>query len=143
MSTHGSATALEETLHETETTQITISDALRRRALSVINDRRTDPLSVTLWRSTIRGLLTLCGAPVPEKRSSTRPTSRLSHNEPEQRRRRFIMGTLENSRDPKLLANTGKHFAFSRCGELNLFGMVDAQLAVVEAELLVRNGLIS
>jgi len=43
MSTHVSATALEETPHETETTQITISDALRRRALLVINDRRTDP----------------------------------------------------------------------------------------------------
>jgi len=50
MSTHVSATALEETPHETETTQITISDALRRRAQSVINDRRTDPQ----WRSIIR-----------------------------------------------------------------------------------------
>src|SRR5829696_5553084 len=50
MSTHGSATALEETPHETETTQITISDALRRRALSVINDMTTDPE----WRSIVR-----------------------------------------------------------------------------------------
>ena len=50
MSTHVSATALEETPHETETTQITISDALRRRAQSVINDRRTDPQ----WRSIVR-----------------------------------------------------------------------------------------
>ena len=50
MSTHVSATALEETPHETETNQITISDALRRRALSVINDRRTDPQ----WRSIVR-----------------------------------------------------------------------------------------
>jgi hypothetical protein len=46
------------------------------------------------------------------------------------------MGALENSRDPKLLANTVKHFAFTRCGELNLCGMVDAQLAVLEGELL-------
>jgi hypothetical protein len=50
MSTHVSATALEETPHETETTQITISDALRRRAQSVINDTRTDPQ----WRSIVR-----------------------------------------------------------------------------------------
>src|SRR6186997_2282422 len=50
MSTHVSATALEETSHETETTQITITDALRRRAQSVINDRRTDPQ----WRSIVR-----------------------------------------------------------------------------------------
>lgn len=50
MSTDVSATALEETPHETETTQITITDALRDRALSVINDRSTDPQ----WRSIIR-----------------------------------------------------------------------------------------
>jgi len=50
MSTHVSATALEETPHETETTQITITDALRRRALSVINDGRTHPQ----WRSIVR-----------------------------------------------------------------------------------------
>jgi hypothetical protein len=47
-----------------------------------------------------------------------------------------LMGTMENSRDPKLLANTAKHFAFTHCGESNLFGMVDAQLAAVEGELL-------
>ena len=49
MSTHGSATALEETPHESETTQIT-SDALRRRAQAVINDRETDPQ----WRPIVR-----------------------------------------------------------------------------------------
>src|SRR5262249_59009987 len=37
-----------------------------------------------------------------------------------------LMGTLENSTDPKVLANTAKHFAFTRCGESNLFAMVDA-----------------
>jgi hypothetical protein len=47
-----------------------------------------------------------------------------------------LMGALENSRDPKLLANTAKHFAFARCSELNLYGIVDAQIAVVESELL-------
>ena len=47
-----------------------------------------------------------------------------------------LMGTLQNSADPKVLANTVKHFTFTRCGELNLFGMVDAQIAVVEGELL-------
>ena len=50
MSTHVSATALEETPHESETTQITISDELRRRAQAVINDRRTDPQ----WQSIVR-----------------------------------------------------------------------------------------
>ena len=52
-----------------------------------------------------------------------------------------LMGTLENSRDPKVLANTAKHFAFTRCGELNLYGMVDAQIAVVEGELLAGDAI--
>jgi len=50
MSTHVSATALEETPHETETTTIPISDELRRRAQSVINDRSIDPQ----WRNIVR-----------------------------------------------------------------------------------------
>jgi hypothetical protein len=48
-----------------------------------------------------------------------------------------LMATLENSSEPAL-AYTAKHFAFTRCGELNLYGMVDAQIAVVEHELLAK-----
>ena len=47
-----------------------------------------------------------------------------------------LMATLQNSAQPKVLANTAKHFAFTRCGELNLYGIVDAQIAVLEGELL-------
>lgn len=50
-----------------------------------------------------------------------------------------LMGTLQNSSEPEALAHAAKHFAFTRCGELNLFGMVDAQIAVVEDELLTNN----
>jgi hypothetical protein len=46
-----------------------------------------------------------------------------------------LMGTLQHSTHPEALANTVKHLAFTRCGEFNLFGMVDAQLAVIEGEL--------
>jgi hypothetical protein len=42
---------------------------------------------------------------------------------------------------PKALANTVKHLAFTRCGELNLYSMVDAQIAVAEGELLAGNTL--
>ena len=51
------------------------------------------------------------------------------------------MGTVEDSTYPKELSNTAKHFAFSRCAELNLYGIVDAQIAVVEDELLASNRL--
>ena len=52
-----------------------------------------------------------------------------------------LMGMLENSAHPKLLANAAKHFAFTRCAELNLYGMVDAQLPLVEGELLADSSL--
>jgi len=50
-----------------------------------------------------------------------------------------LMGTLENSTHPKLLANVVKHFAFTVCSESNLYGIVDAQIAVFKGELLVRS----
>lgn len=48
------------------------------------------------------------------------------------------MSTIENSRQSKVLANQVKHIAFTRCGELNCYGMVDAQIAAIEGELLVN-----
>jgi len=54
-----------------------------------------------------------------------------------------VMGMLENSTDPKVLANAAKHFAFTRCGELSLFGMVDAQIAAVEGQLFAGDTLAS
>src|SRR5687768_3058091 len=158
MSTHGSATALEETPHETETTQITISDALRRRAQSVINDRRTDPQ----WRSIVRYALEINDpwlADIVRRASagekiidSTDFTLEPQFNDDSHEAKVealaeiicraadesaaalfVLMGALENSSDPKLLTNTAKHFAFTHCGESNLFGMVDAQLAAIES----------
>lgn len=41
-----------------------------------------------------------------------------------------------SSVDPTIIANTVKHFAFTRCGELNVYGMVEAHIAVLESELL-------
>jgi hypothetical protein len=46
------------------------------------------------------------------------------------------MGTLQNSSDHTVLANTTKHFAFTRCGEFNAYGMVEAQIAALKNELL-------
>jgi hypothetical protein len=49
-----------------------------------------------------------------------------------------LMATLENSRHPKALANSAKHLALTRCSELNLYGLVEAQVATVEQELLAN-----
>ena len=168
MSMHGSASAQEETPHETETIQITISDALRRRAQSVINDGSIDPQ----WRSIIRYALEISDPLLPdlvrradagEKIIETTEFSTQEINEDDSNEEKVealteiicqagdetaaalfvLMGTLENSAHPKLLANAVKHFAFTRCAELNLYGMVDAQLPLVEGELLADSSLVS
>jgi len=47
-----------------------------------------------------------------------------------------LMRTLEKSIDAKPLVNKAKHFVFARCAESDLLGLVDTQIAVIEAELL-------
>ena len=166
MTTHVSATA-QETPHVTETTQITtISEALKRRAQVVINDRSIDPQ----WRTVIRYGLEINDPWLPDlvRRAdageqiidtldfSLAPETNNDDASSEEKIEALteiicragdesaaalfvLMGTLENSMHPKLLANAAKHFAFTRCGEVNLFGMVDAQIAVMEGELLSGN----
>ena len=155
MTTHGSATAREETPH--------VSDALRRRAQAVINDTSID----SEWRAIIRYAFEINDpwladlvrrADAGEKIIDTTelsPTIETNHEDDSSEEKIealaeiicragdeaaaalfVLIGTLENSTHPKLLANAAKHFAFTRCAELNLFGMVDAQIAVVEDELL-------
>jgi len=46
-----------------------------------------------------------------------------------------LLSTLENSTHPKALANTAKHLTFTHCGELNVNGMVDTQIALLESNL--------
>jgi hypothetical protein len=46
-----------------------------------------------------------------------------------------LLATIEDAKHPKAVANSAKHLAFTRCGELNLFSMVEEQVATVEHEL--------
>jgi len=176
MTMHGSATALEETPHAAETTltetnasetnaNSTISDALRRRAQSVINDDSIDPR----WQAVIRYALEIndpwladlvrradAGESIIDAVEFSLEPATSEHDSSESKIEALaeiicrasneaaaalfvIMGTLENSTHPKLLANSAKHLAFTRCAESNLFGIVDAQIAVVEGELLAGN----
>ena len=160
MDTHSSASVRVETPHETETTQITISNSLRRRAQAVINDASID----LQWRNIVRYALEINDPLLPDlvRRADAGETiidfSETSEtNEDHSDREKIealvgiisgtggakaagalfvLMGTVENSSEPEALANAAKHFAFTHCGELNLYGMVDAQLAAVEGELL-------
>jgi len=47
----------------------------------------------------------------------------------------LLMGILEKSANSKVLARMAKHVAFAHCSELNVDGMVDAQIAAIEHEL--------
>lgn len=54
-----------------------------------------------------------------------------------------LMATVENADHPKALANFAKHLAFTHCGELNVNGMVDAQIAMIQGELLASDMVVS
>ena len=59
-------------------------------------------------------------------------------NDPERKSAALLvlMSTLQNAADPKALAKVAKRIALSRCGELDPYGMVDVQIAMLEDELL-------
>ena len=168
MVTHSSAPVRVETPHETETTQITISNALRRRAQGVINDTSIDPQ----WRNIVRYALEINDPLLPDlvrradagERIIDTPDFSQTHAIDEDHSERekieamediicgtggakaagalfVLMGTLHKSTEPEALAHQAMHFAFTRCGELNVFGIVEAQLAVVEGELLAGDKL--
>ncbi|HEU4712369.1 MAG TPA: hypothetical protein VFS76_12430 [Pyrinomonadaceae bacterium] len=167
MSTHGSsAPERKATPHATNsTTNQTISDAIKRRAQSLINDRNIDEsdrafIRYALATNDASGLSELvrradAGEPFIDDSYLAEANDEISTEEklerlaamicqagsqPETRSAALLvlMSTLETSTEPKLQANYVKHIAFTRCGELNCFGMVDTQIAAIESELLVN-----
>jgi hypothetical protein len=164
MATDTSASMREEAPHATETIQITISDALRRRAQSIIYDSLIDPQ----WRSIIRYALetndpwladlvhrvdagetiidTIDFSQTPETKADDISEAKIEAlaeiicraGDQSAAALFVMMGTLEHSTQPRILANTAKHFAFACCGESNLYGMVDAQIGLLELELLAE-----
>ena len=155
MASHSSATAREETPHVNRTTRTnTIMNALKQRALSVLNDTSIDAQSRAIIRyameindpwlaKLVRSaeaeatiVQTDSGDASSEEKIGPLAEMICRGGEEAAAALLVLMATLENSTDPKALANLAKHLAFTRCGELNLNGMVDAQIAVLESELL-------
>jgi hypothetical protein len=153
----------EETPHATKSinnnsiTNNPISDAVKRRTQSLIKDKSIDADG----RAWIRYALEIndpaltelvrradAGEPIidshlleaDEEVSSEEKIGRLAEmicqSETTSAALLVLMSTLERSPQPKVLANDVKHIAFTRCGELNCYGMVDAQIARIESELL-------
>jgi hypothetical protein len=165
MSMHSSSAPERQATPHATNSGNTISDAVRRRAHALINDRTFDAnervwIRYALETNDAAGLSELvrradAGEPIIDDSHLLEPTEEVSTEEkleplaemicragdqPESRSAALLvlMSTLENSTEPKVLANHVKHLAFTRCGELNCFGMVDAQIAPIESELLVN-----
>lgn len=130
-----------------------ISAALKRRAQSIINDKSidaqtrviirygleiNDPWLPELVRCVVAGESIIDNLYVHSSEEKIEALTDLicrAGDEPSAALL-VLLSTLENSAHPKALANTAKHVAFTSCGRLNLFGMVDSQIAVLEGKLL-------
>ena len=160
MANHSSATAREPHVNRTTRTN-TIINALKQRAQSVLNDKSIDAQSRAIIRHALETnnpwlAEMVRRADAGETIVDTLDVSQTSERDEGDSRKEKIealaeiicgagdesaaallvlMGMLQNSADPAVLANTAKHFAFTCCGELNVNGMVDAQIAVLESEL--------
>ena len=157
-----------ETPHSATSKTNTITDALRRRAQSLIKDKSIDASERVLIRYALEiddPMLPelvrradvgepIIDADLSEANDEVSAEEKLEllaelicrpGDEPEIRSAALLvlMATIENSTNPKVLANHVKHITFTRCGELNCYGMVDAQVATIEAELLATNTLIT
>src|SRR5215204_4289500 len=156
-----SSAAVRETPHLNQTSRTnTAIDALRRRAEAVLNDRSIDPQSRAIIRYALETndpwlaklvrradagetILDSAGflktfSTDEEKTAALAEMICRAGDEAETKSAALLvlMSTLENASHPKALASLAKHFAFTRCGELNVNGMVEAQIPVIESELL-------
>ena len=165
MANHSSATAREHTPHVNRISRTnTIMNALKRRAQAVLNDTSIDPQSRAIIRYALEvndpWLAQLvrradAGEPIVDAIDFSETPSSDEHDESDDRIQALaqmicragdeaetksaallvLMATLENAANPKALANVAKHVAFTRCGELNVNGMVDTYITALEGEL--------
>ena len=139
----------------------TFVDALKQRALAVLNDTSIDPQSRAIIRQALETNDPWLARLVRQADAAERVVETIESESADgtngdgSNREKIealaemicnggeessaalfvLMGALQNSTEPKALAHVVKHFAFTRCGELNAFGMVDSQMAVLEHEL--------
>jgi len=163
MTTNSSATTRMETPHGNRLSRTnTIINALRQRAQAVLNDETIDPEDRAIIRYALEThdpwlarfvRLAEAGEGVvdnlrelspDEDDPSTEKIAALAEmicrrgDEPAIKSAALVvlMSALENATHPRPLANTAKHVAFTRCGELNFCGVIDAQIPLFESEIL-------
>lgn len=159
-----SATEREETPHTINSTTNTISEALRRRARAVINDKSIDAGARAVIRYSLEiddpwladlvrrvdagetiidesGFLQAPAGDSTERKIEVLTEMICQAGDESAAALLILMATLEHALHPKVLANMAKHIAFTQCGQSNLYGMVDAQIALLERDLLDNNQL--
>jgi hypothetical protein len=145
MSNFNSATRHQETTHS--------SDVLKRRAQSIVNNKSidaetrvfirygleiNDPWLPELVRSVDAGESIIDNLYVHSSEEKIETLTELicrAGDEPSAALL-VLLATLENSTHPKALANSAKHLAFTRCGELNVYGMVESHITALEDRLI-------
>ena len=167
MTTHSSAT-VREIPHVNQTSRTnTIVNALKQRAQAVLNDRSIDAQSRAIIRYALEtndpwlaelvrradagedlvdeaGFFNISSTDEEKIAALAEMICRAGDEAGTKSAALLVlMSTLENASHPKALANLAKHFAFTRCGELNFNGMVEAQIAVFESDLLTDDTLVS
>jgi len=161
MTKHSSAQVCTETPYATNSiTNNTISDAVRRRAQSLINDRTIDASARAFVRYTLEindpylaelvrrvdageSIVHNAGDLEGDNKEKVEALAEIicrAGDEPESKVAALLvlMATIENATDASALVNTAKLFAFTRCVELNCYGIVDTQIAALEKELLAN-----
>jgi len=148
--------------------EIPMSDALRRCAESIIHDKSidadsraiiryaleiNDPMLSELVQWAVAGesiVDNLAAADEQESDSTERKAEALAEiicQDDDHGTRAaallVLLAALENADDPKSLTNTAKRCAFTRCGEMNVYGMFDFQIAMLERELFSHNARLS
>jgi hypothetical protein len=138
----------------------TIVDALKKRAQAVLNDTSIDPESRAVIRQALETndswlarlvqiqldadiieaaeleLRKWTGEDDSSRKKVEALADMICRGGEEASAALFVlMEALQISSEPKALAHVVKHIAFTRCGELNAFGIVDSQVAVFESKL--------
>jgi hypothetical protein len=162
MENHSSA-GVRETPHGSRPSRTnTIMDALTRRAQAVLNDQTIDPQSREIIRyalethdpwlarlvrraeageavvDNMQSVDTNEDDPGEEKITVLSEMICRAGDEPAIKSAALVllMSAIETATDPRALANAGKHIALTRCSEFNFCGVLDAQIATFESELL-------
>ena len=166
MASNSSATAHQDTPHTNNSTTNIINEALKRRARAVIDDRSIDASTRAVIRyaleiddpwladlvrridasEVIIDELGFLLAPTGNEDSIEEKIEALTEmicraGDESAAALLVLMSTIENATHPKAFANAAKQLVFTHCAQLNLYGMVDAQIALLESQLLPSNTL--